>query len=99
MEESLDIFKELDQSVDPNIRKEWEGQERLAMKFWGNYLNVYNVNKEKGQLLISTINQSTLLLMLQCSSEKLHSSLCCQLKHLPQQSSHNHIVAADWCST
>jgi hypothetical protein len=56
MQESLDIFNELDQSVDPNIRKEWEGQERLAMKFRGDYLNVYNVKNDKGKLLIATIN-------------------------------------------
>ena len=51
IEESLDIFNELDESIDPNIRKDWEEQERLAMKFRGEYLNVYNVNKEKGKFL------------------------------------------------
>ena len=47
--ESLDIFKELDQSVDPELRKDWEEQERLAMTLRGDHLDVYNVNKEKGK--------------------------------------------------
>jgi hypothetical protein len=54
MQESLDIFNELDRSVDPEIRKAWEEQERLAMKFRGEYLDVYNVKKEKGKFLTPT---------------------------------------------
>jgi hypothetical protein len=54
MQESLDIFNELDQSVDPKIRKEWVKQEQLAMKHRGKYLNVYNVNETKGMFLPST---------------------------------------------
>jgi hypothetical protein len=59
MQESLDIFNELDQSIDAEIRKEWEEQERLAMKFRGEHMDVYNVNKKKGKFLTHTTHNIT----------------------------------------
>lgn len=59
MQESLDIFNAIDQSVDPELRKEWEQQERLAMTLRGDYLDVYNVNKKKGKVLTPTIHNIT----------------------------------------
>jgi hypothetical protein len=51
MQQSLDVFTELDQSVDPNLRKVWEEQECRAMEFRGNFLDIYSVNKEKCEVL------------------------------------------------
>ena len=51
MQQSLDVFTELDQSVDPNLRKVWEEQEHQAMEFRGNYLDIYSVNKDKCEVL------------------------------------------------
>lgn len=53
-QKSLDVFNELDESVDPKLRKVWEEQECMAMEFRGDYLDVYNVNKEKREFLPST---------------------------------------------
>jgi hypothetical protein len=63
MQESLDIFNELDQSVDPEIRKIWEEQERLAVTLRGEHLDVYNVNKEKGKFLTPTTHNITYIAM------------------------------------
>lgn len=65
MQESLDIFNELDQSVDAKIRKDWEEQEQLAMKFRGEYLDVYHVNKEMGKFLTPKIHHIAYI-ALQC---------------------------------
>jgi hypothetical protein len=51
MEESLEVFQELDKSVDPKTRKEWEEQERMAIEFRGEFLNIYNVNSKQSELL------------------------------------------------
>ena len=51
MQQSLDVFSELDQSVDPNLREIWEEQELRAMEFRGNFLDIYSVNKEKCEVL------------------------------------------------
>ena len=51
MQQSLDVFTELDQSVDPNLRKVWEEQEDQAMEFRGNYLDIHSVNKDKCEVL------------------------------------------------
>jgi hypothetical protein len=48
MQESLEVFQELDQSIDPQTRKKWQAQEDMAMEFRGDYLSVYNVKLEKG---------------------------------------------------
>jgi len=53
-QKSLDVFNELDESVDPKLREIWEDQERMAMEFRGEYLDVYNINKQKGEFLFST---------------------------------------------
>jgi hypothetical protein len=52
MRQSLDVFQELNQSVDTNTCKKWEAQEDIAMKFQGDYLSVYNVKSEKGEFLL-----------------------------------------------
>jgi hypothetical protein len=51
MQQSLDVFTELDQSVDPNLRNVWEEQEHKAMEFQGKFLDIYSVNKEKCEVL------------------------------------------------
>ena len=62
MQESVDIFDELDQSLDPNLRKRWEDQERKAMEFRGTYLNIYNVNKETCEFsLLNKVNHHNFL--------------------------------------
>jgi hypothetical protein len=61
LQESLDIFNELDQSINTETRKEWEEQEQLAMKFRGEHLNVYNVKKEKGKFLTPMTHYSSYL--------------------------------------
>ena len=48
-EESLEVFQELDKSLDQKTRKEWEQQEGMAMKFQGDYLKIYNVRSEMGE--------------------------------------------------
>jgi hypothetical protein len=54
-QESLEVFQELDKSVDKKTRKEWERQEGMAMKFRGDYLKVYNVKSEMGECFIQHI--------------------------------------------
>jgi hypothetical protein len=49
MKKSVEVFKELDTSVHPKTRKDWQKQEDMAMKFRGDYLSVYNVKSEKGE--------------------------------------------------
>lgn len=48
MQESLEAFQELDQSIDPQTRKKWQAQEDMALEFRGDYLNVYNVKSDNG---------------------------------------------------
>jgi hypothetical protein len=48
MQQSVEVFKELDQSIDSKTRKKWQAQEDLAMEFRGDCLNVYNVKSETG---------------------------------------------------
>jgi hypothetical protein len=55
MQQSVDIFHELDQSLDPKLRQGWEEQERKAMEFRGAFLDIYNVNKETGE--VSLLNK------------------------------------------
>ena len=48
MQESINVFQELDQSIDSQTREKWQAQEDMAMEFWDHYLSVYNVKSEKG---------------------------------------------------
>jgi hypothetical protein len=48
MQKSVEVFEELDQSLDSKTRNMWQAQEDLAIKFRGDYLSVYNVKFEKG---------------------------------------------------
>jgi hypothetical protein len=51
MQQSVDVFQELDNSLDNKTRKVWQAQENKAMQHRGHYLSVYNVKSEKGELL------------------------------------------------
>jgi hypothetical protein len=48
MQQSVEVFQELDQSLDSKTRNKWQAQENLAMQFRGDYLSVYNVKVERG---------------------------------------------------
>jgi choline dehydrogenase-like flavoprotein len=51
MQQSVDMFQELDKSLDSKTRKVWQAQEDKAMKNRAHYLSVYNVKSEKGEFL------------------------------------------------
>jgi hypothetical protein len=69
-QESLEVFEELDKSLNTKSRKEWEMQEAMAMEYRGDYLNVYNVKSEKGELF--PLNKQLMMTM-------IHICLCCNL--------------------
>ena len=48
-QQSSDVFQELDQSIDPALRKKWEAQEAMAMEYRGDYLKIYDVKSEMGE--------------------------------------------------
>ena len=48
MKQSIEVFQELDQSLELKTRKKWQAQEDMAMEFRGDCLSVYNVKSEKG---------------------------------------------------
>lgn len=47
---SVDVFKELDESLDSTTRQKWQAQEDKAMKYRGDYLSIYDVRSDKGDL-------------------------------------------------
>jgi hypothetical protein len=58
LQKSLDVFQELNTSIDSKTRKDWEEQEEKAANFRGDCLGVYNVKSEKGEFLSLTSNES-----------------------------------------
>jgi hypothetical protein len=54
-QQSLDVFQELDKSIDPASHKEWEAQEAMAMEYRGDYLKIYDVKSEKGECNVLAI--------------------------------------------
>jgi hypothetical protein len=44
---SLEVFKQLDASIDPARRSSWTKQEQLAMTHRGKHLSIYQVDEKK----------------------------------------------------
>jgi hypothetical protein len=69
MQKSVAVFQELDEAIDSKTRKKWQAQEDKAMEYWGEYLSIYDVKSEKGDLSPAQIN--SIIHRLCCSSCKI----------------------------